>query len=112
MARWLRELPATSRVSAVVDALDQRAVRPLSTQANAAISWVVRKHEADFDSVLGAVRALNLPQLQWAWVAGEANMVQAVRRLLLVEMQIPAAAITARGYWKCGAVDHQEPHED
>ncbi len=53
-----------------------------------------------------AVRALALPDggVQ-AFVHGEAAMVRAVRRHLLVERGLPRERLSASGYWKRGRTD-------
>jgi NADPH-dependent ferric siderophore reductase len=49
------------------------------------------------------VRGATLVPGTRVWAAGEAAAMQAIRRHLFEERQLPRARATVRGYWKQGA---------
>lgn len=114
IARWLGELPASTRVQAWIAVADAREQRALQTRAQASVHWIQRDAgAAGADGRLEhALAGASLPTpLSYAWIAGEAAMVQRVRKLLRARA-VPDSRIRARGYWKHGIADHQEPHDD
>ena len=103
IARRLEELPDGSRaiVRLAVDAADRR---PLPTRAALDLQWL-----DDADHLPQALRELALPAGEgYAWCAGEAAAMAAVRRVLVQERGHPAQAIRAAAYWKRGAQAHHE----
>ena len=106
VARRLEELPAGTRVIALlnVPASDRRVFQ---TQADLDLRWV----DGD-DALLAAARALTLPGGEgYAWCAGEAGAMAALRRVLVDEKGHDRHAIRASAYWKRGASDHHEQLE-
>ncbi|MBI3368663.1 MAG: siderophore-interacting protein [Burkholderiales bacterium] len=104
IARRLEELPAMTRAIAVVQLADAADRRPLRGAADLQLTWV-----ADDAALLDAVRALALPPGQgYAWCAGEAQAMAALRRLLVDEKGHDRHAIRAAAYWKRGAAGHHE----
>ncbi|WP_224365626.1 siderophore-interacting protein [Hyalangium versicolor] len=114
IARWLRELPAGTDVHAFIEVNDSRDEVPLPTRANLKVRWLHRgRAEVGTTTLLAdAVRSAALPQFEYAFVAGEAGAVKHLRLYLLNELRLPSDAFSARGYWKRGTDDHQEPHDD
>jgi NADPH-dependent ferric siderophore reductase len=103
IARRLEELPAGTRVIAVLQVADADR-RPLATAADVALTWV--SHPA---ACLAAVRTLTLPPGEgYAWCAGEAGEMAALRRVLVDEKGHDRQAIRAAAYWKHGEVAHHE----
>lgn len=104
ITRRLEELPAGARATVIVqldDAADRRAFR---TAASADVRWLGRG-----ESLVDAVRAFELPEGEgYAWCAGEAAEMAAVRRILVDEKGHDRHAIRAAAYWKRGAVGHHE----
>lgn len=104
IARRLEELPAGARAIVrlqVADAADRRALR---SAAALDLEWVEQPQQ-----LLDAVRALTLPAGEgYAWCAGEAGAVAALRRILVEEKGHDRRAIRAAAYWKRGAVAHHE----
>jgi NADPH-dependent ferric siderophore reductase len=103
IARRLEELPEGSRaiVRLAVDAADRR---PLPSRAEVDLQWL-----AAADQLPQALRELALPAGEgYAWCAGEATVMAAVRRVLVQERGHPAHAIRAAAYWKRGAQAHHE----
>lgn len=108
VARRLEELPAGTRTIAIVQAADPLDRRELTTAADLDLTWVT-----DPDACLAAVRALALPPGEgYAWCAGEAAEMAALRRVLVEEKGHDRHAIRAAAYWKRGATAHHETLED
>jgi NADPH-dependent ferric siderophore reductase len=78
--------------------------RELPTQADAEITWLCRDERAD--PVLDAVRAATLPAGEpYAWLAGEAGSIKALRRHLVNERGIDRKRVTFTGYWRRGTTE-------
>ncbi len=78
----------------------------LPSFADADITWLVRDEAtaASRQPVLDALRAAELPEgTPYAWIAGEAGTVKAVRRHLVRERGIDRRAVKFTGYWRRGA---------
>lgn len=60
--------------------------------------------EIDIDSEILWERATGMESGFYAWIAGEAGVVMAIRRHLVGERGLPKAAITFMGYWRQGRV--------
>ncbi len=117
VARWLRELPAgaTASVVVLVDSPEER--QPLPSDAAVSLTWVASGGGSDTLPLATAVRALRPPAAArsgafLAWAGAESAEVAALRSLWCDEWQVPVACVRARGYWRRGQADHQEPHED
>lgn len=101
--RRLEELPATARAIVLLQlaAADRR---PLASRAEVRL-----QHVDDDQALVAAVRALQLPPGEgYAWCAGEASTMAAVRRVLVDEKGHDRHAIRAAAYWKRGAIAHHE----
>ena len=113
--RWLRELPAEVRVLALIEVRNAGERQRLTTSAQARIEWLERGEAAPGTTnlLVNALARSTLPEpLTHAWLAGEANTVRLLRAHLETDRAFPAERISARGYWKRGVLDHQEPHRD
>ena len=108
VARRLEELPAGTRAIvrlAVADPADRRA---LTSAASLDLQWF-----DDHAALLAAVRALDLPAGDgYAWCAGEAAAMAALRRVIVDDKGHDRHAIRAAAYWKQGAVAHHENLDD
>ena len=104
VARRLEELPAGTRAivrMAIADPADRRL--PASA-AQTDVAWFDTPGE-----LLAAVRALVLPPRDgYAWCAGEASAMAALRRVLVDDKGHDRHAIRAAAYWKRGAAAHHE----
>jgi NADPH-dependent ferric siderophore reductase len=103
VARRLEELPATARVQAIVqmDAADRRA---LQAPEQTLVRWV-----QDAQACLEAVRTWQPPQGGgFAWCAGEAGLMRALRQVLVEEKGLDRRAVHAAAYWKRGTAGHHE----
>lgn len=104
VARRLEQLPAEARVIAVLQAADAADRRHFTSAAQVDITWVTTDAE-----LLASVRALELPAGDgYAWCAGEAACMTALRRELVDVKGHPRQSIRAAAYWKRGAVGHHE----
>ena len=104
ISRRLEELPAGARAMVLLKAADAADRRAFATSADVALTWV-----STDDELLAAVRSLVLPEGEgYAWCAGEAACMAALRRELVEVKGHPAEAIRAAAYWKRGAQGHHE----
>lgn len=84
----------------------------LATPADADITWIVRAEGTGrerTEQVLEQLRAARLPAAEapYAWMAGEAGTIRAVRRHLVQERSIDRRAVRFTGYWRLGASEEQ-----
>nr|WP_204342226.1 siderophore-interacting protein [Micromonospora terminaliae] len=98
-------LPAGTPVRAFVEVPTAGDIQPLPTGARAEVTWLVRGATAPGSSLLAdTLRAARLPGVApYAWIAGEAGMVRAVRRHLVGERGMDRRRVTFAGYWRRGA---------
>ncbi|MBB5459969.1 siderophore-interacting protein [Paraburkholderia sp. Cpub6] len=119
IARRLEELPAGTRVAAVIEVADPSARIEFTTQAEVHLVWCYR-NEADTqngtrgEALLHAVRETWLPENGegYVWAAGEAATIRAVRQHLCGERGVDKTRIRAASYWKQGAVAVHETIDD
>ncbi|MEX3634715.1 siderophore-interacting protein [Paraburkholderia sp. BR14320] len=119
IARRLEELPAGTRVAAVIEVADPSARIEFTTEAELHLVWCYRS-EADTqtgtrgEALLHAVRDTWLPENGegYVWAAGEAAAIRAVRQHLCGERGVDKARIRAASYWKQGAVAVHETIDD
>ena len=104
VARRLEQLPAGARALVLLKADDAADRRVFASAADLSLTWV-----SSDEALLAAVRALALPEGDgYAWCAGEAACMAALRRELVDVKGHPREAIRAAAYWKRGAVGHHE----
>lgn len=114
IARRLEELPEGCRAIVIV-AIDDADRRVLTSAAMLDVTWVAPQpapadaSAADQSTLAGATRALKLPAGQgFAWAAGEAHTIAAVRRVLVQQHGLDKSRVRAASYWKQGAAGHHE----
>ena len=108
IARRLEELPATAQAIVLLQMPDVADRRSFKSAAAHSVRWV-----SDTVELLDAARALRLPPGEgYAWCAGEAGAIAALRKILVNEKGHDRHAIRAAAYWKQGAVAHHENLED
>ncbi|MBA0050539.1 siderophore-interacting protein [Streptomyces sp. AJS327] len=111
IAGILEWLPAGSPVRAWLEVPHAGDVQDLPTLADAEITWLVREEAAGrhrTDVLLDAVRSATLPTgTPYAWIAGEAGSVRALRRHLVTERGLDRRSVTFTGYWRLGATEEQ-----
>jgi len=104
VARRLEELPAGAKAIVILQAADAGDRREFASAANVALTWV--SSDAELQSV---VKAMALPAgAGYAWCAGEAAAMAALRKELVDVKGHPGEAIRAAAYWKRGAHGHHE----
>ena len=104
VARRLEQLPAGAKAVVLLQAADAADRRQFRSAANVDLTWVSTDAQ-----LLAAVRALALPEGDgYAWCAGEASCMAALRRELVEVKGHPRDAIRAAAYWKRGAAAHHE----
>ena len=111
-ARWLELLPASVPVTAILDAADDTVERyfdDVDTERMDA-EWLYR--EDGPGQLEEALRSLGRPADDTlVFLAGEAGALVPLRRYLRRELELPAAQVSASGYWRRGVVnlDHHAP---
>ncbi|HSV59232.1 MAG TPA: siderophore-interacting protein [Variovorax sp.] len=104
VARRLEELPAATRAIVLVQVSGQSERRRFDSRADVDVQWL-----GDAEQLIAAVRALQLPPGEgYAWCAGEAGAMAALRRVLVDEKGHDRHAIRAAAYWKKGSVAHHQ----
>lgn len=104
IARRLEELPAGVRALVVVQLEDGADRRALPSAAEASVQWL-----AAGDDLNATVRALELPAGEgYAWCAGEATAMAALRKVLVEEKGLDKQQVRAAAYWKRGEQAHHE----
>lgn len=106
IARRLEELPETAQAIAIVETADARDRRELQSRAKLQTRWV---QSGSPDALAQAVQGLTLPAGEgFAWAAGEAVSIAAVRKALVEGHGLDKARVRASAYWKRGSVGHHE----
>lgn len=106
IARRLEELPAGVRAIAVVETADPRDRRAFDSHAGVQTHWLAAGAS---ETLAQAVGALALPSGElFAWAAGEATSMAALRQVLVERHGLPKARVRASAYWKRGSAGHHE----
>lgn len=109
ISRRLEELPATANVLTFVQATDPADQRAFPTQARVGVTWTGENP----DSLIKAIENLTLPAGEgFAWAAGEARVVAAIRAILVSTHGLDKDHIRAAAYWKRGTCAHHETFAD
>ncbi|MFD5411423.1 siderophore-interacting protein [Streptomyces nojiriensis] len=110
-AAILDRLPAGTRVRAWFEVPHQDDRLDLRALADADITWIVRESDGRerTERVLGALRAAGpaAAVAPYAWLAGEAGTIRAVRRHFVQERSVDRRAVRFTGYWRLGASEEQ-----
>ncbi|WP_408295325.1 MULTISPECIES: siderophore-interacting protein [Paraburkholderia] len=115
IARRLEELPAGTRVAAVIEVADASAQIEFTTQAELHLVWCHRNEvSVRGEALLRAVCEIYLPENGegYVWAAGEAATMRAVRYHLCTERGVDKSRIRAASYWKQGAEAVHETLDD
>lgn len=108
ISRRLEELPAGAPAIVIVKVEQEADRRRFAGEADARVRWVSSDVE-----LLAAVQALSLPPGEgYAWCAGEAATMAAVRRELVGAKGLGKHQIRAAAYWKKGGSGFHENLED
>jgi NADPH-dependent ferric siderophore reductase len=104
IARRLEELPAGTVATVIVHVNDAHDRRTFTSSAAYTVEWV-----ASTEALIDSVRGLYFPPGDsYAWCAGEARAMAALRRILVEEKGLDRHAVRAAAYWKQGAAAHHE----
>jgi NADPH-dependent ferric siderophore reductase len=85
-------------------------IQELPTAADADITWLVRENTSQrrTDFVLGSIASASFPHgTPYAWIAGEAGTVKALRRHLVGERGFDRRAVKFTGYWRLNTTEEQ-----
>ena len=108
IARRLEELPDEAPALVIIKVADEADRRALVSGRAADVRWVASDAE-----LVAAVQALTLPEGEgYAWCAGEAATMAAVRKVLVGEQGMGKHQIRAAAYWKRGGSGFHENLED
>ncbi len=112
IARRLEELPAQTRVLALIETGDAADERVLPSAAQVTVQWMRPGGTGDDSALARAAASLALPGGDgYAWAAGEGQDIAAVRRVLVGPLGLDKGQVRASAYWKRGAVGHHETLE-
>ncbi|SDZ29762.1 NADPH-dependent ferric siderophore reductase, contains FAD-binding and SIP domains [Micromonospora pattaloongensis] len=105
LAGILGWLPPGTRARVWIEVPDAADLRPLPTVADEQVTWLIRDRARPM-ALCDAVRAATLPAgTPYAWIAGEAATVRALRRHLVADRGLDRSRITFTGYWRRGATE-------
>lgn len=99
----LGRIPAGVPVHVFLEVEDRSEVVDLESSGDLHLTWLFRDGRArgSSDLVLDAIAGMEFPSgPAHAFVHGEAGMVRAVRRHLIIDRGLPKEALSATGYWK------------
>lgn len=105
----LDALPASAEAQVHLEVAGPEDEIPLTSQATTTITWHHRRRPGAWGAELydAAANATITPGTS-VWVACEASAIRRIRRQLLGEHRVPAAAMVTRGYWRAGVADHPD----
>jgi NADPH-dependent ferric siderophore reductase len=114
IARRLEELPANTRVAALIEVANPSAHVDFKTATDHHIEWVYRDASAQAEGpLLAALRNFFIPPgIGFVWAAGEASAIRAAREHLCAERGIDKSRIRAASYWRRGDVSFHEALND
>ncbi|MEU8511695.1 siderophore-interacting protein [Kitasatospora sp. NPDC048722] len=101
IATLVKALPAGAAALAFVEVADESERQPLDGPAGLTVRWLYRGGARPGTVLTEAVRAAELPAgIPFAWLAGEADAVRALRRYLVGECGVPKKFVDFSGYWR------------
>ncbi|WP_028602189.1 siderophore-interacting protein [Ottowia thiooxydans] len=115
IARRLAELPSGAPVLVIAEVDSPADELRFETTADLRLIWVHRQGAAPGTTtlLLDALRKADLPAGDFhAWVACETSAAKAMRAHLVGERGARPAWTKAAGYWRVGAADSHETHND
>ncbi|MEU8117162.1 siderophore-interacting protein [Spirillospora sp. NPDC049024] len=92
-------LPAGTPARVWIDVPHPGDRQDLPTAADAQVTWVSP------GGLLDAVRAAEVPDGAYAWIAGESAVVKALRRHLVAERGLDRRGVVFTGYWRRGSTE-------
>ena len=113
LGRRIEELPAGSKVFAIIEVADLAEEQVFETRANVSLTYVYRDGQAAGTTslVLDAIKAMSFPAGDaYAYIAGESSMSKSVKAHLIEQRGFNPEYVKAAGYWLLGVADAEEPH--
>ena len=112
IARRLEQLPSGARAIAVIETVDDGEQVALESQAQVDIHWVGRNGRSG-TLLLEALQRIALPHDGdgFVWVACEHAQVKGLRAHF-IDAGVPKQHLHVASYWKHGAAEHHERHDD
>ena len=107
----LAALPASARVTVLVEVISTAEQRPLVSAAQVTAQWLPRgtDHRMAGQPLEAAIR--NLPAISAdtkIYLACEAAAMRRIRQVLSTELGVDRSQIVGRGYWKLDTVNHPD----
>jgi NADPH-dependent ferric siderophore reductase len=115
IGRRLEELRPATRAIVIAEVADAAEEQIFASKASVTINWLHRGQQSAGSTTLmeDALRSLKLPVGDgYAFIAAESEVAKRLRRILVDERQHPKVWVKASGYWKGGAENYHEPHDD
>lgn len=115
LATLVEALPGDARAVAYVEIADAAEEQPLDTRADLTLHWLHRGTARPGRSrvLLDAVRRADLGTgTVFAWLAGEAGTVRALRRHLVDERGLDKQSVDFTGYWRLTLTQDDAPTEE
>lgn len=115
IGRRLEELPATARVTAIVEVADAAERQPFPERPRLAVTWLQRggAPAGEPERLAEALEGWAVPEGSGhAWVGCETEVARRLRRILVERHGLPKERIKAAGYWRRGAANSHETVED
>ncbi|MER6299221.1 siderophore-interacting protein [Kitasatospora sp. NPDC001539] len=104
----LDHLPADTVVRAWIEVPHPQDIQALPSHPDFRITWLVRRSGGGGSPLAEALRTADLPGgTPYAWLAGEAGTVRALRRHLVREVGVDRARVEFSGYWRRGTSEEQ-----
>lgn len=113
LARRIEELPAGSKVVAVIEVDSKAEEQSFETRADLSLTWLHRngRHAGTTSLVLDAIKAMNFPAGDaYSYIAGEGSMSRAVKAHLIETRGFNPEYVRSAGYWLLDTPDAHEPH--
>lgn len=112
IARRLEQLPPGARAIAVIETVDDGEQLALESQAQVDIHWVGRNGRSGA-LLLEALQRIALPHDGdgFVWVACEHAQVKGLRAHF-IDAGVPKQHLHVASYWKHGAAEHHERHDE
>ena len=99
----LGRIPEGVKAHVFLEVEDESETLPVESPGDLTLTWLYRNGRPHNESqlILDAIRKLEFPAgTPHAFVHGEAEMVRAVRKHLVLERGVPKQSLSATGYWK------------
>lgn len=109
VGRWLEEMPASMRATALIEIPEASDRQLLFSEASCDVRWLERDGQDGASSILleEALRSLTVAGDAFYWIAAESRRARRLR-LFLAERGVPKEWVRATGYWKAEGPDDED----